>query len=42
MVIVGASQVGISGKNLPASAGNIRDEGLIPVLGRSPGGADGN
>ena len=25
-------------KNLPASAGDIRDTGLIPGLGRSPGG----
>ena len=42
MVIVGASQVGVSVKNLLANAGNIRDAGLIPVLGRSPGGGDGN
>jgi len=25
-------------KNPPANAGDIRDEGSIPVLGRSPGG----
>ena len=25
-------------KNLPANAGNVRDMGLIPRLGRSPGG----
>ena len=25
-------------KNLPASAGDIRDAGLIPGSGRSPGG----
>ena len=25
-------------KNLPASAGDIRDAGLIPGLGKSPGG----
>ena len=25
-------------KNLPASAGDLRDKGLIPGLGRSPGG----
>ena len=25
-------------KNLPANAGDIRDLGLIPGLGRSPGG----
>ena len=29
-------------KNLPASAGNMRDVGLIPELGRSPGGGHGN
>ena len=28
-------------KNLPASAGDARDTGLILELGRSPGGADG-
>ena len=40
-MIVGASQVGISGKNLLANPGNIRDVGLIPGLGRSPGGGHG-
>ena len=29
-------------KNLPANAGDIRDSGLIPGLGRSPGGGNGN
>ena len=29
-------------KNPPANAGNIRDLGLIPGLGRSPGGGHGN
>ena len=29
-------------KNLPASAGDIRDVGLIPGLGRSPGEGNGN
>ena len=29
-------------KNLPANAGDIRGMGLIPGLGRSPGGAHGN
>ena len=29
-------------KNLPANAGDIRDEGSIPGLGRSPGGGNGN
>ena len=29
-------------KNLPANAGNIREAGSIPGLGRSPGGGHGN
>ena len=29
-------------KNLPANAGNIKDVGLIPGLGRSPGEGNGN
>ena len=29
-------------KNLPASAGYVRDAGLIPGLGRSPGVGNGN
>ena len=29
-------------KNMPAIAGDIRDAGLIPGLGRSPGGGHGN
>ena len=29
-------------KNLPASAGDIREKGLIPGSGRSPGGGHGN
>ena len=29
-------------KNLPADAGDIRDEGLIPGSGRSPGEGHGN
>ena len=29
-------------KNLPANAGDIGDTGSIPVLGRSPGGGNGN
>ena len=29
-------------KNLPATAGDIRDAGLIPRSGRSPGGGHGN
>ena len=29
-------------KNLPANAGDIRDAGSIPELGRSPRGRNGN
>ena len=29
-------------KNPPANAGDVRDSGWIPGLGRSPGGEDGN
>ena len=29
-------------KKLPANAGDVRDTGLIPGLGRSPGGGHGN
>ena len=29
-------------KNMPASAGDTRDVGLIPGLGRSPGEGNGN
>ena len=28
------------GKNLPANAGDVRDVGSIPRLGRSPGGGN--
>ena len=37
-----ASQVVLVVKNPPASAGDIRDEGLIPGFGRSPGEGHGN
>jgi len=37
-----ASQVALMVKNMPANAGDTRDEGLIPGLGRSPGGEHGN
>ena len=37
-----ASQVVLVVKNLPASAGDIKDAGSIPGLGRSPGGGNGN
>ena len=40
--IYGASQVVLVVKNLPASAGDIRDKGLMPRLGRSSGGGHGN
>ena len=38
----GASQVVLVVKNPPANAGDIRDEGSIPGMGRSPGGGHGN
>ena len=37
-----ASQVELVVKNLPANAGDIRDLGSIPGLGRSPGRGHGN
>ena len=37
-----ASQVALVVKNLPASAGDIRDSGSILGSGRSPGGGHGN
>ena len=37
-----ASQVVLVVKNLPANAGDGRDTGLIPGLGRSPGEGCGN
>ena len=37
-----ASQVALVGKNLPASAGDIRYMGSVPGLGRSPRGRHGN
>ena len=40
-MLVPASQVVLVVKNLPANAGDIRDVGLIPGLGRSPGGGYG-
>ena len=38
----GASQVALVVKNPPANTGDTGDEGLIPGLGRSPGGGNGN
>ena len=37
-----ASQMMLVGKNLPVKAGDIRDMGSIPRLGRSPAGGHGN
>ena len=37
-----ASQVVLLVKNPHVNAGNIRDVGLIPESGRSPGGGHGN
>ena len=41
-LVKGASQVALVVKNLPANAGDIRDDGSIPWLERSPGGEHGN
>ena len=38
MYMYGASQVALVIKNPPANAGDLRDVGSIPTLGRSPGG----
>ena len=40
--IQGASQAALVVKNLPASAGDMRDLGSISGWGRSPGGGHGN
>ena len=42
MLLSGASQIVLVVKKLPANAGDIRDVGLIPGSGRSPGGGHGN
>ena len=43
MISVGwASQTALEVKNPPANAGDVRDVGLIPGLGRSPGGGHGH
>ena len=45
MLCCGASQatkVALVVRNLPANAGDARDLGSIPGLGRSPGGGNGN
>ena len=36
-----ASQVALLARDPPANAGDIREVGLIPGLGRSPGGGHG-
>ena len=41
-VCMGPSQVALVVKSLPANVGDIRNMGLIPGLGRSPGGRQGN
>ena len=41
-VVDRASQVALVLKNPSANEGDIRDTGLIPGLGRSPGGGHGN
>ena len=41
-LLLGASQVAQWVKNPPASGGDIRDMGLIPGWGRSPGGGHSN
>ena len=42
-MLVGASQMALVGKNLPAMQEiNARDAGLIPGLERSPGKENGN
>ena len=42
MGLLGASQVALVVKNLPVSAGDVRDADLIPGSGRSPGRGNGD
>ena len=42
MTILWASQMALAVKNLPGNAGDVRDRGSIPGLGRSPGGGHGS
>ena len=42
LILEKASQVMLVVKNTPGNAGDIRDPGSIPGLGRSPGGGNGN
>ena len=37
-----ASQEALVVKNLPANAGDVKDAGVTPALGRSPGGGHGD
>ena len=37
-----APQVALVVKNLPVNAGDVKDVGSVPGLGRSPGGGHGN
>ena len=41
-LILERNQVVLVVKNLPVNAGNIKDVGSIPGLGRFPGGGHGN
>ena len=41
-LILERNQVMLVVKNLPVNAGNIKDVGSIPGLGRFPGGGHGN
>ena len=38
LLVLGASHVALVVKNPPPTAGDVRDAGSIPRLGRSPGG----
>ena len=42
MIVLGASQMGLVVKNLPANARDIRDAGSIPRPGRSSREGNGN
>ena len=41
-VVKRTSQVALVVKNLPANAGDAKDAGSLPGLGRSPGEGNGN
>ena len=42
LISLSASWVALVVKNLPASAGDVREAGSIAWCGRSPGGGNGN